>query len=81
MKCLTVFKLPIIFLFFSICLSSYSQSIVYKTEKVYDLKNVDSKPDFVGGMAAFYKFIAKNYKMPELEGKSGKVILDRKSVV
>jgi len=43
--------------------------------KVYTPETVDVKPEFVGGMRAFYSFIAKNYRAPEKEGLNGRVIV------
>ncbi len=35
----------------------------------------ESKPEYVGGMKSFYKFISKNYKAPDVEGLKGTVIV------
>jgi protein TonB len=43
-------------------------------EKIYQIDDVDGKPEYPGGIEAFYKFIAKNFKVPEEEGLNGKII-------
>jgi periplasmic protein TonB len=43
-------------------------------DTIYDYKVVDVKPEYPGGVEAFYKFIAKNYRAPEQEGLNGKII-------
>lgn len=43
---------------------------------VYNTAGVDVKPEYPGGMEAFYKFILKNYKLPsDKKFKGGKVIV------
>lgn len=44
-------------------------------EKIYETKEVDIKPDYLGGMAAFYNFVAKNFMIPDKNGLNGKVII------
>tara|TARA_R110000868_G_scaffold37882_3_gene133383 strand:+ start:1387 stop:1776 length:390 start_codon:yes stop_codon:yes gene_type:complete len=53
----------------------YSQEVVDK-EKIFNNIEVDEKPVFKGGMEKFYKFIAKNFKMPEEQGLKGKLIVE-----
>lgn len=43
-------------------------------DSIYNLKDVEVKPEYPGGMEAFYKFIAKNFKAPEEEGLDGKIL-------
>lgn len=43
-------------------------------ETIYNLKEVDVKPEYPGGVEAFYKIIAKNFKVPEEQGLNGKII-------
>ena len=42
---------------------------------IYNLAGIELKPDFPGGMDKFYKFIGKNYQVPEEEGLKGKVFV------
>jgi protein TonB len=48
-------------------IKSKDQNAVYKTAEI------STKPDYPGGMQAFYKFIALNYTAPEKDGLNGKV--------
>ena len=43
--------------------------------KIYDVKEVDVKPGFSKGMQEFYNFLGKNFKVPEEDGISGKIII------
>lgn len=43
-------------------------------DTIYDFKEVDVKPEYPGGVEAFYNFIAKTFKTPEEEGLNGKII-------
>lgn len=44
---------------------------IIEDNNVYSTTNTDVKPEFPGGINAFYKFIATNYKSPQknLKGK------------
>jgi protein TonB len=44
-------------------------------DNVYNISNIDVKPDFPGGMQEFYKFIGKNYNIPNVKNLSGKVYI------
>ena len=35
----------------------------------------EKRPEFGEGMAAFYKFVAQNFKVPEVENLNGKIIV------
>ncbi len=48
-------------------------AVVEEDNTVYNTAGIEVKPDFPGGMAAFGKFIEKNYQSPEEEGLKGKV--------
>lgn len=48
-------------------------AVVEEDNAVYNTAGIEVKPDFPGGMAAFGKFIEKNYQAPEEEGLKGKV--------
>jgi len=51
----------------------YSQEI---NDKAFNNSEVDEKPDFKGGIEKFYKYMAKNFKVPEEEGLNGKIIVE-----
>lgn len=50
------------------------EQIYQPQDSIYDAKNVEVKPEYPGGVEAFYKFIAKNFKAPEEEGLNGKIL-------
>jgi protein TonB len=60
--------------FFSFQLMNAQEQTSQPQDSIYDYKNVDVKPEYPGGVEAFYKFIAKNFKAPEEEGLNGKII-------
>lgn len=45
-----------------------ADSLAQNSEEILEGGSVDVKPEFPGGNAEFYKFIAKNYILPEIEG-------------
>ena len=49
--------------------------VTEEDNSVYNLAGIELKPDFPGGMDKFYKFIGKNYQVPEEEGLKGKVFV------
>ena len=61
--------------FFSIQIGSAQEQSSQQKDTIYDFKDVDVKPDFPNGMGDFYKFIAKNYIIPNVKNISGKVYI------
>jgi len=61
--------------FFSFQLIDAQEQISQPQEKIYQMDDVDIKPEYPGGIIEFNKFIAKNIKAPEKEGLNGKVIV------
>jgi protein TonB len=59
--------------FFAFQMVSAQDSTNVEQPKVINYSAVDVKPEFPGGIEAFYKFIANNYKMPNVKRLSGKV--------
>ncbi|WP_395050406.1 energy transducer TonB [Flavobacterium sp.] len=59
--------------FFAIQIVSAQDTTTGTNENVYNTSMIDVKPDFPGGMDAFYQFISKNYKCPKVEKLAGKV--------
>lgn len=57
--------------FFAIQIVSAQDSSSVLNDKVYNAAGVDVKPEFLGGIEEFYKFIAKNYKLPSSKDFSG----------
>ena len=52
------------------------EAAVTEDNSVYNLAGIETKPDFPGGMAKFYKFVGDKYQAPEDEGfKGGKVFV------
>ena len=60
-------------LFFTIQLISAQEATNISNDIVYNTSIIDVKPEFPEGIEAFYKFVAKNYKMPNVKGLRGKV--------
>lgn len=70
--------LKLLFLFISI--HSYSQEVkpVQNPDEdntIFNTSGIEKKPEYPGGMTAFYNFIAANYKIPDTKGQSGKVFV------
>lgn len=57
-------------------IASAQDSTNVEKPKVINYSAADVKPEFPGGVEAFYKFIAKNYKMPNVKRLSGKVYVN-----
>lgn len=51
------------------------QTVVYEENTIYNLSEVEVKPDFPGGMQNFYALAANNYQMPDEEGLRGKIVV------
>lgn len=54
--------------FFAIQYISAQTSERFVNDNSYSPSDIDVKPEFPGGIAKFYKFIEKNYKMPNSKG-------------
>jgi protein TonB len=71
-----IFMKKILFLvvaFFAIQIVSAQDSTSVAQPKFVNYSMVDVKPEFPGGIEEFYKFIGKNYKMPNVKKLMGKV--------
>lgn len=44
-------------------------------EQVYNLGVISVKPDFPGGLEKFYKYVARTFRVPEVEGLKGRVLV------
>lgn len=42
---------------------------------IYNTANIEVKPDFPGGIINFYKYVGKNFQVPQEEGLKGKVFV------
>ncbi|WP_395062944.1 energy transducer TonB [Flavobacterium sp.] len=72
----------ILFLFFSFCTLQTAQSqtaVPSATETIdntlYSASGIEVKPEFPGGIVAFYKFIRNNYKAPDVAGLKGQIYI------
>ncbi len=55
---------------------SLENKVVKKGENdIYNSPEISEKPDFLGGMDNFYKFVGNNYKTPEQPDLKGKVFI------
>lgn len=50
-------------------------SVVEEDNNIYNTAGIEVKPDFPGGLEKFYKFIGKNFQVPEEDGLKGKIIV------
>jgi protein TonB len=48
---------------------------VTDTSKVYKTDALDVKPEFPGGMEAFYRYVGRNFRVPQVEKLNGKIFL------
>lgn len=48
--------------------SDEGDDTIYKTEEI------EEQPDFPGGKQEFYRYIGKNFKIPNVKGLSGKIV-------
>ena len=49
--------------------------VVEEDTSIYNTAGIEVKPDFPGGLEKFYKFIGKNFQVPEEEGLKGKIFV------
>lgn len=42
---------------------------------IYNTAGIDVKPEYPGGLTAFYNFISANIKLPDTKGQTGKVFV------
>lgn len=59
--------------FFTVQMVSAQDSISVAQQKIINYSMADVKPEFPGGIEAFYKYIGNNYKLPSVKGLTGKV--------
>lgn len=45
------------------------------SDKIYEMSAVEAKPYFGGGLRKFYEYIGMNFRVPEIEGLKGKVLV------
>jgi protein TonB len=63
-------------LFFS-GLNCFSQENNQDKEKEsFKYNAIEKKPEFPGGVGAFYKYIGNNYRTPSVQGLSGKIYVN-----
>lgn len=61
---------------FSQVSDTVSQKVISRIDDVTSLASVESKPEYPGGMEAFYKHISKNYRAPKDKNfKGGKLLI------
>lgn len=49
--------------------------VVEEDNAIYNTAGIEVKPDFPGGLEKFYKFVGKNFQVPDEEGLKGKVFV------
>jgi protein TonB len=50
-------------------------SVVEDDNQIYNTAGIEVKPDFPGGLEKFYKFVGKNFQVPDEEGLKGKIFV------
>ena len=58
---------------FSLQMVSAQQGKNISDNLIYDIKGLDVQPDFPGGRDEFFKFIAKNFRTPDVKKLEGKI--------
>lgn len=53
--------------------ATFAQQIT-QNDSIFKISDVDQKPEYVGGIENFYKFVAKNFRVPD-EDVEGKIII------
>lgn len=61
--------------FFTFQFVDAQEQLPQSRDTIFNFKDIDVKPEYPGGMKAFYNFIAKNFKTPDEEEISGKIIV------
>ena len=54
---------------------SPAQDIQDDDNNIYNTAGVESKPEFQGGLKAFYEYVGKNFKVPDVKGLAGKIFV------
>lgn len=52
-----------------------AQETVSDDNSIYNTSGIEIKPEYPGGIEAFYKLISKNYNMPKIKNLAGKVFV------
>lgn len=50
-----------------------SKTSLYEQDPIYS--SVEKRPEYPGGMQAFYNFVGQNFNMPDINGLNGKVFI------
>lgn len=64
--------LILVLLMMSFCYSQGNK----EDNQIYDMSQVDVRPEYKGGMSQFYDFVDKNFVIPAKEGLKGKVYVE-----
>jgi len=51
------------------------KDVIAEDNNIYNTAGIEVKPEFPGGIDKFYKYVGKNYQVPEEEGLKGKVFV------
>ena len=73
-------KLLFSVLFFGVFQITQAQNVTTNTNQtednsIHNISGIEVKPEFPGGVQAFYKFIAANYRSPDVAGLQGKIFV------
>lgn len=67
--------LILFFIFFSFQFIKAQEINSGVSDKIYNINEVDVKPDFPKGIKFFYSFIGNNFQPPTIAGLNGKVVV------
>lgn len=65
----------LLLVFFLLSSATYAQQLT-QNDSIFKISDIEQKPEYVGGMEKFYKFVAKNFKVPDEDGFEGKIIVE-----
>ena len=55
--------------------SNQSQTNNQEDLSIHTVSGIEIRPEFPGGLSQFYKYIGKNYKVPDIKSLKGKIII------
>ena len=72
-------KILILHILIFLCIQTVvgqSRTTTTSSRQVYEVQDIDNKPEFPGGAQAISKFIAANYRLPDMDSYNGQVVVN-----